>query len=562
MRNGIINGNKILIEFDHGLGDNVQLTSVIQNIKKVNPNIKIDIKTTVGKYSIFDGICNNVIKNNISRTELNSYDFIYRLYWHECHHSYIDVPSTKVEKCLKETFGIEPDISLSKYYIKTTPKSLEYAKSYFRELGVQQRESDGKFKVMLLHYQGNTSTDKKNLNHDIALLICHKAIQIGFTPIILDWDFRSPLIDNKKIFCPDRNNKIWNDVGTGDGERIAALISLSSLFIGIDSGPGHIAGSTNTDTIIIWTKHHPINYYCIADNVFHLVPHNHKSFIHANKEYSIKVFNQYYKHGLYTNLGKNILEVLDKYGAKNMDDQINSNDNYQLVGDIYIRKDNAEQDMVIVRDIMYNDSYRLGIIPGIVQQSKLVVDVGAHIGCFARLFHTLNARAKIECVEVCPENIDLLTKNVSNFANVNQAACTYSNKELMLLNAVRPNCESTGGSVVVEKSENYEHLKQEGYAYWKDERRIEKITLEQILDKYPGQIIDLLKLDCESSELDILDNTSSLDKIRFIVGEYHNRNKWHELLSKKFQRWDYGEMYLNENTNMGIFHLSNHIYFK
>src|SRR5690242_11682988 len=132
----------------------------------------------------------------------------------------------------------------------------------------------------------------------------------------------------------------------------------------------------------------------------------------------------------------------------------------------WIRRDNEQQDLLIVQDIFYADAYKIKIIPGIVQQAQLVIDIGAHIGAFARLIHDMNPACRIICVEACPENISALRANVEEFATVIQAACTYEPGQLMLLNAIRPNCESTGGSTVVAVSGLSNFERQRDYKYW------------------------------------------------------------------------------------------------
>ena len=96
---------------------------------------------------------------------------------------------------------------------------------------------NGRYPVVLIHYQGNTSAEYKNLPHDLARQVCDQVIQAGFVPIILDWDNRSPLPDGKRIHNPHVDLDIWGGIGTGDAEVLAALIELSTLVIGVDSGP-------------------------------------------------------------------------------------------------------------------------------------------------------------------------------------------------------------------------------------------------------------------------------------------------------------------------------------
>lgn len=223
---------------------------------------------------------------------------------------------------------------------------------------------------------------------------------------------------------------------------------------------------------------------------------------------------------------------------------------------IWIREENQAQDQLIIDDIIKNDSYKLQTILDVVKNAKLIVDVGAHIGCFAILANSINPKATIVCIEACPENVDILRKNVGEFATVIHAACSYEEGELMLLNSVREDCESTGGSVVIKKIDKEStELRQQGYQYWDDERELLNITLEEVLLYYSHNKIDILKLDCEGSELSILGNTTSLDKIEYIIGEYHQREKWNHLRESRLSSWWYNEYYTHE-SGLGLFHMS------
>jgi len=227
--------------------------------------------------------------------------------------------------------------------------------------------------------------------------------------------------------------------------------------------------------------------------------------------------------------------------------------------DFLIREDNLAQDLFIIGEVFDGDTYRVGLLADSEDPNQVVVDVGAHIGAFARLWHRKNPRAKIICVEACPENLPALIANVGDFATVIQAACTYEHGRLAILNAVRPHCESTGGSVVVpwEALDDPAHpLRQQDYHYWNDRRDLAQVTLEEIMRSTGVDHIDLLKLDCEGSEFSILRHTTSLERIRLIVGEFHGRDRWQQLLVDRFSDWDYGDMSGSAGYG-GVFHLAN-----
>lgn len=190
-------------------------------------------------------------------------------------------------------------------------------------------------------------------------------------------------------------------------------------------------------------------------------------------------------------------------------------------------------DCVIVDDIYVNDAYhaRCGHFH-VRGEGEVCVDVGACIGAFSRLWHEKSPACKIIAVEACPENVPILRANVGHFAEVLHAAVTYWAEPVALLNATtRQTC--TGGSVVVPKRELHQIQTRD---YDKDDRELPTITLEGILDRFGVDHIDMLKLDCESMEYDILMNTTIADRIHYIVGEWHDPNRWEEI-KRKYAHW-------------------------
>ena len=193
----------------------------------------------------------------------------------------------------------------------------------------------------------------------------------------------------------------------------------------------------------------------------------------------------------------------------------------------------------------------------------VVVNVGAHIGCFARRFHDRNPLARIIAVECCPENIAALRKNVGAIATVVQAAVTYE-PDVALMNAVFPHCVTTGGSTIVPRNHLQEKFAAgalpaaaDGVAdaeYWADFRPIETVTLERLVEKYNLDRIDFLKLDCEGSEFSILQNTTMLDRIGVIVGEYHDKERFLKLVADRFGNW---ALRILKDGEPGVFWLTN-----
>lgn len=228
-----------------------------------------------------------------------------------------------------------------------------------------------------------------------------------------------------------------------------------------------------------------------------------------------------------------------------------------------IRDNNAAPDSDIVTDVLLQDCYRTAEI----QQARTVVDVGAHIGAFSRAVLKKFPTAQIVCVEACPENIPTLRANVPE-AKILQAALSYSPEPLAMLNAVWPNCVSTGGSRVVAKSnaENYQRSGSERSRnkdasgntreYWADFRPIKTCTLESIQQQMGWPEIDVLKLDCEGCELDLFANAPVLGLVRLIVGEWHDWAAFEKLYQEKLEDIFTLEILRDIKPGPGLFRLT------
>jgi SAM-dependent methyltransferase len=198
-----------------------------------------------------------------------------------------------------EVFGLTPIPELCQYQIAVRDETRRRARKALAEYCPGVTLPDGRYRAVLIHYQGNTSGDRKDLPHDLIREVCNVVCQAGYVPVILDWDRRSPLIDDVKVFNPNADHELWDGRHTGDAETLAALIEASALMIGVDSGPLHVAGATTTPTIGVWTQHHPVHFFDLANNVTHLVPGDHQNTAAAA---ALEYFSRNYRHHVYKQL--------------------------------------------------------------------------------------------------------------------------------------------------------------------------------------------------------------------------------------------------------------------
>jgi ADP-heptose:LPS heptosyltransferase len=107
----------VLIDFRHGLGDAVQLTTALLHLRHYHPDWKIDVAAGIGKLPREDGLPSPSSRDGDGREKPSSlyrrflirdrdaidrraYHHVFELSWDECPTCYADSPSTKAEHCL------------------------------------------------------------------------------------------------------------------------------------------------------------------------------------------------------------------------------------------------------------------------------------------------------------------------------------------------------------------------------------------------------------------------------------------------------------------------------
>lgn len=288
--NSVSDLTNVLQVFRHGQGDACQFTSVLKHLARFRPDWVVDTVSLKGKHSAFFGL---VRKSYVEGEPLGGpYDLTFDHDWLECRGAWPDSPGTKTVYCIRHVFKLVPQWDLLTYSINVRAQARERAGAYVKSLPPAP--------FVLLHYERNTLFSNKNLSHDVMRCVCNFLLASGLTPVILDWDHRSPIPDNSTIFCPDVGNPLWMQYGTGDTETLAALIERAALLIGIDSGPQKVAFATTTPTLAVWIRHHPYHYADNTPNAVHLIPENHADYLRGSKELGLEFFRRWYRHVTYS----------------------------------------------------------------------------------------------------------------------------------------------------------------------------------------------------------------------------------------------------------------------
>ncbi len=299
---------KLLLKMKHGLGDNAQFTIVLRHLRHYYPDWEIDMEIGVGKESYFLPYTRKLFRRKQDKIPRRRYDEILDVKYPTPEVCQKEFPSSKPCRFIQKVMRIEPIESFFKGYdITVTDEEHELADTYIKKLPKQP--------FVLIHYLARTLKHRKSLGHDDAAFICLRLLKMGCTPVILDWKGESPIPNQKHIFNPGIDDPLWRGTHLPTAGTTAALIQRARLYIGIDSGPLHIAGCTKTPSIGVWYKHHPINFFDLCDNVTHLIPYICKKNKYIRGKHKVNArqyFEKNYKHIYYKDLSKELVEAIDK----------------------------------------------------------------------------------------------------------------------------------------------------------------------------------------------------------------------------------------------------------
>lgn len=198
-------------------------------------------------------------------------------------------------------------------------------------------------------------------------------------------------------------------------------------------------------------------------------------------------------------------------------------------------RDERPGDAAVMDEVIRGDTYMLRQLAGTLKDVHVIMDVGGHIGTFSVLAARWWPKARLFAVEPNPRSHELLSLNyrdhIANDGMAYHGAIRYDDANLLT-----DGLSATGGGFMAQPTwkptpvpghEQYEVMATE----------IQLFRIGQILDENEAARVDLLKLDCEGSEMEILRDMpdEEVARIGAICGEYHmGADKILELLEKRF----------------------------
>lgn len=209
----------------------------------------------------------------------------------------------------------------------------------------------------------------------------------------------------------------------------------------------------------------------------------------------------------------------------------------KIDGHLFLVRENTVDEWVI-EEVYKQNPYLPEFLINLIPSEGLVIDVGAHIGCFTAIASKLLKPEIIVSIEPEDNNFELLLENVK-ILNISQKvkpvkSVLWDSEETLTF--YLQNWNTGGHSLVKEKAEK-EHISKEAIT----QLTVNATTLDIILDKLnlSAKPIRVLKIDAEGAEDRVLKGAEKALKRTFtVVGELHEsiveREKIKSLLKEFF----------------------------
>jgi hypothetical protein len=214
---------RVLVVFIHGVGDLVMFLKSFESLRSRYPTIQFDLGLAnwLDQDKIFPAA---VLLEPDWRAQVStmSYDLVFY-----CHFPMEDssrATTTKAELCCEQELGIEPVSE----YPRFEPK-----------------------KIIAVHFHSTAVPDLANAREDIAKKIWGEIGETGFVPIEIHFEHIFHNARNSRFDFVDQHVRNW----PARLETLMALLGSSAGFVGVASGPFHLALSIlGPDRVLLLEK--------------------------------------------------------------------------------------------------------------------------------------------------------------------------------------------------------------------------------------------------------------------------------------------------------------------
>jgi FkbM family methyltransferase len=165
----------------------------------------------------------------------------------------------------------------------------------------------------------------------------------------------------------------------------------------------------------------------------------------------------------------------------------------------------------VINESFEDDLFLTGTPEYQIQSNHIILDVGAHIGCFSLWAASKATNGKVYCFEPGVESYDLLENNVqsNNFSNIKTFRLAMAGKNGATLLYHDTTTGNWGNSITKVLSAETE--------------TVNCITLKDFIESENIPQIDFIKFNCEGAEFGILLNTPApiLRRVKCMLILYH-----------------------------------------
>lgn len=160
---------------------------------------------------------------------------------------------------------------------------------------------------------------------------------------------------------------------------------------------------------------------------------------------------------------------------------------------------NSDADESVFSEIFAEREYKI-IEPVIVAAKNPIIDIGAHVGMFSVYCAVLNPAVKIFAYEPDEDNFEAMKENLQ-LNNV---------KNVVMKNVAVGSSIGQRTLYVSRDSHNHSLLSAEASGDFSgEEKEVQVVTLERILEQNKLTRVSLVKMDCEGAEFEVLENLSA-----------------------------------------------------
>lgn len=160
---------------------------------------------------------------------------------------------------------------------------------------------------------------------------------------------------------------------------------------------------------------------------------------------------------------------------------------------------NSDADESVFSEIFTEREYK--VIESVIEKAKNpIIDIGAHVGMFSVYCAVLNQAVKIFAYEPDEDNFAAMKDNLQ-----------LNNVKNVVMKNVAVGGEIGSRTLYVSRdSHNHSLLSEEASGDFSgEEKLVNVVTLERILEQNKLTRVSLVKMDCEGAEFEILENLSA-----------------------------------------------------